>query len=748
MVYIINPSGGGAVDSVNGFTGPVVLTSSDVDAPSTTEFDTLSGTLNSALSDIEDFKPAQTWYVDGLNGDDASTTASFERPARSVGRALTLLGDLPNQIIQVMAMSGTIAPEYLTITQSDLSILGIGTLFSYAFTWQAHLTLSGATRFQMKDMHVHGTDSGIPCITDVTTTGNHNFDNVTISHGFNDQLGYYSYNQTGNGGASFYNCDMFDVNTIIDQSNGSYTYNFTDCVNKGVTVHSGNFCFYRESRTAGPFVHSGGGLIIVGVQTVRTEDGNGGSACITSTSDNNGIISMGNLSLIQLNGQYGFINISGGSLFALSQCGRDPSQDILNGFRFFPGGCMDIDGSYTPINYTPDPDNFLPGHLKGIDVAISGRMLNNPQQQTNQHEMWVAPWGDDSNIGSFDKPYLTIQAAVDAYSGFCVIHLHTGDHYGNISANNKDFILVLGQSVGDLPRTNIHGKVHITGNSTGISFRDIGISLDEGIADPVVLIDSTNGSHAFEHVQIQRIGDAALSGIGGVQLENVTNSTVTFRDCVINGTFDVYNTFSGGTLDMSESQVAGNNDGSAPAITLSGESVYLLENMYPTGNISHHAGLLVIKGGLTIGPDNTGVSIHSDADNSSPVNGLLMFDCNLFYGAGFGKINKTGSSQYAISNVFRDPTQDVLSGTRSAIGGHDSDVICDYTPVNYTSEVTYVKNNIEGIDAALGARAKLVVTPTGSLAPGEAGNYAVASGFAYFYDPTSTSWIQIAGLPF
>lgn len=386
---------GGAVDSVNGQMGDVVLVKADLglaNVDNTSDLNkpvslatqaalsskadlsyisSLSGSLESAISDIEDFKPADTWYVDGINGIDIGNDSfgSFNNPYKTIGAALSGIGSDPLQKIFILAIDSSAQAENITITQSDLIIQGIGGLYSHAYTLNAHITISGATRLQLKDLHINGTTSGVPTIQDLDTSGTHIFDNVTITHDIPSQYGYITNSGGTNArGANFSFCDMSAVKVDIQENTFDSTYNFINCANNDIEVSPGNFVFYKDSRIAGPFLHTGGVLVIQRVTTVRTATGTSGSPAISSSADA-GVLSISDVSLIQPDASFGHIDKTGACPYAIGRCGRDPTLDILTGFRFFPESSIDISASYTPNNYSTS-DEFLPSHLVGIDTAL------------------------------------------------------------------------------------------------------------------------------------------------------------------------------------------------------------------------------------------------------------------------------------------------------------------------------------------------------------------------------------------
>jgi len=332
----------------------------------------LSGTLQAAVSDLEDFKPADTWYVDGINGSDVNSSfGSFTSPYKTIGAALSGIGNLSLQKIFILAADSAAPIEQLVITQSDLIIQGIGTTSSYAFTVNASLTLSGANRLQLKDLHLHNTVSGVPCIKDIGASGVNNFDNITLTSSFPDQLGYQTLSGTNGGGTNFTNCTLSTVNVEINGASDN-TFNFMECLGGRLSLNSGNFVFYRDSRAAGPFIHTGGTLILNNIITLRTASDSAGDSVISTTSIGDGIVSIGSSSTVQQDGIFGAINKTGSCPIAISTTQRDPTGDTITGFRFYPLGSFDISGTHAPTNYTA-ANEFVPAHFEGIDIELGLR---------------------------------------------------------------------------------------------------------------------------------------------------------------------------------------------------------------------------------------------------------------------------------------------------------------------------------------------------------------------------------------
>ena len=528
--------------------------------------DTLSGTLDAAILDIEDFKPANTWYVDGINGVDIGNTfsGSFNHPYKTISAALSGIGNLPLQKIFILNTDPSASTEILTIAQEDLTIEGIGNVYSYGSILKAHLTLNSANRVQLKNLHIRGTISGTPCIADTATSGVHSLDNVTLTHDFSDQLGYQYSGASQPCGVLFSNCNMAEVNCSFDTpANGEAQITFRECINKGITTSSGIFLRYRDAQTAGPFTHLGGGCILQNIQTIQTSNQTAGDAIFSSAGSLNGVLAVSNCSLIQIDGQYGIINKTGDCPYALASLGRDPSLDILGtGFRFYPGGSFDISASYTPVNYTA-ADQFLPAHLAGIDAALAG----GASSARVGNALHVSISGSDiSGDGSLNAPYATVEYALSQVPS-------------GLTLNNSRAIM-LGAGSHSTPTCKLKPYVALV----GLGY----LTTRLNVASNKVEIESTGSPYGSN--SRNQIHNLQLSGATGLEMDftpyaNASN-VLDIMGCWINGPItytgraygaeylQIYNTYIFGACNLTNihGELESSTCTSALNITISGMS--------------------------------------------------------------------------------------------------------------------------------------------------------------------------------
>ena len=264
--------------------------------------------------------------------------------------------------------------------------------------------------------------------------------------------------------------------------------------------------------------------------------------------------------------------------------------------------------------------------------------------------------------GSAYAPFKTIQAAVDAAAApgrsgaNTAIYLHPKINT-SISENvtigaavNNLFIKALASGV-DAAQIVINGQFKITGTSVRVRLEGFQISSPSGT--PCLVIDGSNGAHSFINMD--------FSGGGGVQFINTWKSWHQFVDCGITGNLSL-----GGTPSAQSIVTLYRLRGFCTPVVSHANATLSVVEAYSLAGLTHSAGnvSLVRVTSPTANYNSTASfpSLFAMLDSSMQKTDLS-----------FAKINKTGNGLFLLSNVSRDESTDVLSGTRINFGATIAD---------------------------------------------------------------------------
>jgi hypothetical protein len=306
-----------------------------------------------------------------------------------------------------------------------------------------------------------------------------------------------------------------------------------------------------------------------------------------------------------------------------------------------------------------------------------------------------------TQVGTFEQPLTSIQAAVNQAQASdepnVVIWLHDSPTENVTIADYGAYLTIQGVGgIVDSQAIRVNGNFTITGASTRIRFKDFKIAYPGGTQPD--LIDSSQGRNYHTNID--------FGGGGGVQYTGSWAHWHEFVDCTISGPLNIGGTPAAGS-QVSTWRVRG-----APPITLNSSNVTLaLYDNESLGAITQTAGSLIIDGGRGF---TSGATITSTA-NSPDMMSLLNVSLQIS-GSTFAQINKTGTAPYVLSNVWRNESIDVLTGTRVVQGNSAIDLnYIPATPSNWGASVPgSVKDGLDFLAATPPAASALTGT---TLAP-------------------------------
>lgn len=383
------------------------------------------------------------------------------------------------------------------------------------------------------------------------------------------------------------------------------------------------------------------------------------------------------------------------------------------------GTAIELGALATSLSQLTDVDST--GVATGQILKFTGVKWEDADLSTAR-VLWVQPGAAAGGNGSLTRPYRFIQEAIDAttYIGGTVINVLPGGTVENLTFTDKTSILVQGWATTDSPIFRITGGVTIDGTSTRIRLKDLQISPTSTTVVPLS-INGSAGRHGFNNLTVT---PASGTTVDSVEIKGSFSNWATFDNCSL-----------GGNVRLSGSPVMGSAvyflGGGSPSTKLSVEAagyVAITHNAMGAGQFNHTAGQLIISNIGEITPVG-GVSVASSADNSG-INKLVMMNVNLrqVSGAGnaWGQINKTGNAPYYLAGVARDPSVDVLTGTRQAFAASSDDILARITPTNYTPGATDLRSHLLAIDTKLGtistATGDKISTGTTSVQTNEVAN--------------------------
>ena len=326
-----------------------------------------------------------------------------------------------------------------------------------------------------------------------------------------------------------------------------------------------------------------------------------------------------------------------------------------------------------------------PGNADKTLVATSDFSVTNVK--------YVAKNGNDSTgDGSFAKPYLTVQAGINAASAGMSVIVMPGAYSEDITISKQ--MNLFGFGAYSIQRSIILGKVTISSTST-CAINHITFQTTANNACEI----SASGAIRFEACTFERLG-----GGGCVLVSGALTGGIYFVNCYVSGNFEnaasvPYPVVIMGTTST-EMKIVTNNTNSYTRAEFCSE----------IGPVTHTSGSLVIANCRGILKDGSGNCITSTATLNA-TNVLALVNVALQQeDTSYGKINKTGTCYYALSLVNRSTSTDVLTGTRISFAVFADDISANRTPTNYTAATADIKAHLAGVDTALGGKEPTITT--------------------------------------
>lgn len=345
--------------------------------------------------------------------------------------------------------------------------------------------------------------------------------------------------------------------------------------------------------------------------------------------------------------------------------------------------------AFSPNDYTP-VNMELGGHLEGIDDRL-GEVDNDICFKPSRVTFVSSNGSDATGTGSYLKPYATLTNAVaNAVFGEIII-IFPGEFAGDFTVP-VDNLTIVGMAPRSSHPTVINGSITMPPGRTRLRIVDLRID-GQGSA-PCIDDTGSDGRNYYDNVTFT-VGDTT-SDI----YYRVTNGGRwhQFVDCEFSGTgrivLDGRNAAISSFLDLT---IQGYPDVAQVEMNEAGQNVFV-ERGRNVGPFIHEAGDLTIRECRNVREDASGNSVESTANSGSGT--LIIRDSELS-----GRILKTGTCDYTLQGVTRDPSQDTLTGTQ-LFADRSNDISSARSAVNYTASDQSLLSHLDGIDNALGNKAE------------------------------------------
>jgi hypothetical protein len=327
---------------------------------------------------------------------------------------------------------------------------------------------------------------------------------------------------------------------------------------------------------------------------------------------------------------------------------------------------------------------------------------NTLDASTYYHELHVNfDYTGGGSDGSPDKPYITIQSAVNAaqlqnVGGNTAILIHLKKDITmteNVVVNNAVSNLYITAAVPsnvDACPIKIVGSLTITGSQTNrVRVKDIQFAPTSGYA---LIIDGSNGRHMFQNCQFTNGSLYGQAGTG-VNFTGIYKNFTEFVDCTIEGVVNIAGTPSAlTTIAMYRCRL-----GYATVIANAANVSTGMYDTYGIYGITHSAGSLAITGmwGFSAsGFFNSTAALAATSFLSLANMSLQRYDLS------FVTFNKTGTCYFQLINVHRNEAVDVLGGVRWVYGPTSTDSSYKYAvPGNWTSNPMNVASALDQLAA-------------------------------------------------
>ena len=350
--------------------------------------------------------------------------------------------------------------------------------------------------------------------------------------------------------------------------------------------------------------------------------------------------------------------------------------------------------------------------LTGVTAPVAGNVLRWDGANWTEGDVmppsniyfWVneITGNDVTGNGSFNRPFKSIQAALDAYSGAngCVINVLAGSYIGDITVS-KSGVTIIGVGSTDSQMIEILGHVTVSPGVTRFRARDIQFD-GQTLGVPTVLFNGTAGRFYFDNCSFVHAG-------GGTQtVLQWTGNCERWHDftiCWIGGKAD----FGGTPLTSAQARFTLCDGDTSLYDVTHGNWTVRIQNTYRVGSINHAEGEIILHDIMEF-TTATANAIVSTANNVGK-NKLLLNGVNCRKPTGvFKAINKVGSCPYIISNTTRDDSIDTISGVPLHFGPYDTD---GHANVKTVAVDVYVLKYSDGIILSSDNSARTFTLPPG-----------------------------------
>ncbi|MCK9529412.1 MAG: DUF1565 domain-containing protein [Gammaproteobacteria bacterium] len=586
---------------------------------------------------------------------------------------------------QSVATTGDGSKEapFKTINEANIVVDDGDTIVIYAGTYSEDLTVSKSITFLAID------DADVTIFGKMTTALNtsvkatgikfeNNVDEILINNGTVtiDSGSLTREDQNGVTGIGLLILKNTLIKTHISANGPAELYN-TD--SDGGLVSTYTSLIIHSAIKAPMIDHVGGDVEIRNAPTFDYDDDNstiGTNNSIRSTSDT-GLLLIDNVSFKQVTG-WSYINKTGDCDWVINNVGRDAQADVLMGSRaYFVTEASDLSSFYNPTNYNI-PNNPLEkrdvreasitSHLVGID-AVLGQAVS-----SLDNVIWVAENGSNSNTGSYNRPYQTLEYAVTQAQADQTIIVASGSYDGENVIVDKDLKII-----GFADATFTDSEIQITNGAMLIT-------------DHINVYSSTS---AF----MVNNGSFKLYNSNFISPDSAINILELSADSEIidsNWAANLYNSDTSGHKLV----IRGINSPQANFIIDGVGSKTYIRDSAVVGHIEHSAGYLSVVNVGQIDADGSGESITDTADNSGNNFLYLNLVSTKQDDGTYGKIEKTGDSPYQLG-INDIGSNNTLNGTGDLDSISSDQVHVEYIASSYSS-TSVLTDHIEKIDELLG----------------------------------------------
>lgn len=303
--------------------------------------------------------------------------------------------------------------------------------------------------------------------------------------------------------------------------------------------------------------------------------------------------------------------------------------------------------------------------------------------------IYVAKNGNDSTgNGTFMNPYVTIQKAINMAGSGSVIIVYPGTYTENLTINNLNNLTISGiNDIQDSSNCILHGEITISGTTSRTKLVNLNIQ-GQTAGNPAIFDNGSQGTHFITNCSVNHT-DANTLSLKVVDGANSINADIS--------TFE--------SVEFSGSPIASRNiyftNCSSETITVSSVNMnFSAIRCGAIGPIIHTAGYVIV--------DLASLIIKGSTDSVTSTcalgSGLLFINnANLQQpDFSYGKINKTGTCPYYLSDINRSTSIDVLTGPRVNFGRFADDYAANITATNYTAANTSIAGHLSGINTRLG----------------------------------------------